>query len=290
MKIPLLQKANEIINGTATAPVEIFCDFDGTISTCDVTDRLLEELADPKWKAVETAWENGEIGSRECMAQQVALIRGGWKAMQRVLDSMRLEDSFKPFVKWCKDQHIQLHIVSDGLDKVIEYLLERNGIKISSVVANHLVECADGSMSLQFPYSIPDKFCTSGVCKCKVLSDAKLGTPISAGSIVASNLLSRVGLLPRSQSVTNDGQSKTMKIVIGDGRSDFCWANEADLVFAKSQLLEYCKEKRLHYMALEDFSGVANYIKTHLLAEPTPAAVSAEQMSDLPNFGLQSIA
>jgi 2,3-diketo-5-methylthio-1-phosphopentane phosphatase len=281
MKIPLLQKI--AMNGTSESmPAEIFCDFDGTISTRDVTDRLLEELADPKWKAVEAAWERGEIGSRECMKQQVALIRGGWKAVQRVLNSVELEPSFKPFVKWCKDHQIPLHIVSDGLDKVIEYLFERNGIKISSIVANRLVESSDGTFSLQFPYSIPDKFCTSGVCKCKVLSDAKMGTPFLPAS-ASSNLLSRVGLLPRSANVA---QTESMKIVIGDGRSDFCWANEADLVFAKSQLLEYCKEKRLHYVALEDFDGVAHYMERHLLAEPAHAPAS-EHMPGLPAFELQ---
>ena len=58
----------------------VFCDFDGTITTHDVATQLLVELADPAWAVLEAEWEQGRIGSRECLAKQVPLIRGGWPA------------------------------------------------------------------------------------------------------------------------------------------------------------------------------------------------------------------
>jgi 2,3-diketo-5-methylthio-1-phosphopentane phosphatase len=236
-----------------SSTVEVFCDFDGTISTCDVTDRLLEELADPKWKEVEAEWEAGKIGSRECMAQQVALVKGGWKAMQRVLESVELESSFKPFVAWCRKQGVPLRIVSDGLDQVIYYLLNREGIKVDFIFANRLVESQDGKFSLLFPYSASEAICSSGVCKCKLLNDTGVHTNLS----------------------------NPVKIVVGDGRSDFCWASAADLVFAKSKLLTHCKENKLPYVALKDFNGITSYIEEHILsAAPTqqiPAAAWANR-------------
>ncbi len=65
--------------------VEVFCDFDGTITNRDTVDHLLESLADntasPTLEEIEARWVAGEIGSRDCMAQQVALLRGGWTAV-----------------------------------------------------------------------------------------------------------------------------------------------------------------------------------------------------------------
>jgi hypothetical protein len=52
----------------------ILCDFDGTISVEDITDALLVRFAKPGWEDIEQAWKRGEIGSRECMARQIALL------------------------------------------------------------------------------------------------------------------------------------------------------------------------------------------------------------------------
>src|SRR6185369_8213968 len=52
----------------------ILCDFDGTVSVEDITDSLLERFARPGWQKIEQAWRRGEIGSHDCMAEQVALL------------------------------------------------------------------------------------------------------------------------------------------------------------------------------------------------------------------------
>src|SRR5947208_12784471 len=52
----------------------VFCDFDGTITQVDVTDAILERLADPQWRDLERAWVRGEIGSRERLARQMAVV------------------------------------------------------------------------------------------------------------------------------------------------------------------------------------------------------------------------
>src|SRR5207248_575930 len=66
--------------------MEIICDFDGTVARPDTVDELLEALADPAWRGIEERWRRGEIDSRECMARQVPLLRGGWTAIARFLD------------------------------------------------------------------------------------------------------------------------------------------------------------------------------------------------------------
>ena len=55
--------------------MQIFCDFDGTISIQDATDFILARFADAEWRDIEEQWKRGTIGSAQCMQRQVALIR-----------------------------------------------------------------------------------------------------------------------------------------------------------------------------------------------------------------------
>ena len=45
-------------------------------------------------------------------------------------------------------------------------------------------------------------------------------------------------------------------IYIGDGVSDFCVANKADILYAKSKLSDYCKNKGINYIPYETFKDV----------------------------------
>jgi len=100
-------------------PWKILCDFDGTVSTLDATDELLERCAEPEWKDFEREWRDGVIGSRECMSRQVALIDASERDLNRVLDSITIDPAFPPFVAQTRDRGLELVIVSDGLDRAI---------------------------------------------------------------------------------------------------------------------------------------------------------------------------
>lgn len=206
-----------------TARVEVYCDFDGTITQGDTIDVLLEALGDPRWREIEARWERGEIGSRECMALQVPLLRGGWKAIEKVLSGVKVDPTFAEFATWCRQSGVPLRIVSDGIDRVIHHLLAREGVRVDYVWANHLNESADGQLSLSFPYAPTVAGCSSGLCKCKIL-DA--------------------------------GTRKTVKVVIGDGRSDFCWSTECDILFAKAKLLQHCKKNNISCVPFDNFKAV----------------------------------
>jgi 2,3-diketo-5-methylthio-1-phosphopentane phosphatase len=211
-------------------PLRVFCDFDGTITTCDTTDYLLESLADIKWKEIEAQWQEGEIGSRECMAKQIPLIRGGWNAVQQALDNVRLEPSFVAFHSWCRKNQIPVYVVSDGLDRVIKYLLNREEIIVDAIFANHLEDAEDGSLRLTFN---PNQPCLSGVCKCALLGEL--------------------------------GQGFT-KVIIGDGQSDFCWCKEADLLFAKHKLATYCESEKIPFYSFASFTDIKAELVEHVRA------------------------
>jgi len=228
-------------------PVVIYCDFDGTVTQDDVTDTLLTELADPNWRLIEAEWEQGLIGSRECLARQTPLIRGGWRAIEERLSFIALDQTFSAFGTWCTIQGIPLRIVSDGIDRVIEVLLARANIQVDAIYANHLVESPAGELSLTFPYPSTQPGCSAGLCKCGRMEDAT---------------------------------DPPLRVVIGDGRSDVCWARRADWLFAKSWLLAHCRAEGVACIPFENFNtvrlGIARRLsrQRHLFRTATPLYAS----------------
>ena len=225
--------------------VFVYCDFDGTIALEDVTDTILSRLADKEWIDIEADWERGNITSKECMARQVALIRGGWDAVEEVLAGIRLDPSFAPFVAWCAASGIPVTVVSDGLDRVIERLLRRDGIPVSGVWANRLNGSGD-RLFLTFSPPQPGQSCESGLCKCRVMSKT---SPENA-----------------------------RRVVIGDGKSDFCWAQKAHTVFAKSKLLDFCRSRDIPCRPFHDFVSIRYSLEMMLAGDALQGSRQPEVM------------
>ena len=216
--------------------MEIICDFDGTVARPDTVDELLGALADPAWRAIEKQWQRGEIDSRECMARQVPLLRGGWDAIAQFLDErVVVHASFAPFARWCARRGVALRIASEGLDRVIRHLLARERITVDSVWASRLVLQPSGALSLDFSHASGRTHCGAALCKCELFRPAT-GRPI--------------------------------RVLIGDGRSDFCAAAHADVVFARALLLEHCRTEQIRAIPFERFDTVRAVIERHL-AQPS---------------------
>jgi 2-hydroxy-3-keto-5-methylthiopentenyl-1-phosphate phosphatase len=226
----------KVLPGTA---VQVFCDFDGTITNQDTTDVVLRELALPDWVALEEAWVAGQISAAECMRRQVALIQGDDAALEAVLERIELRAGFQNFVRWCEANDLPLVVVSDGVDHLINHVLRRHGLDRLPVVANRLVG-SPGARRLENPWGASACAGASGVCKC---------------------LISRA-------------QERTCMVYIGDGRSDFCVAEEADLLFARSTLAAHCLERGLDFIPYDTFAEVQQYLMS-LHRDPSVVAMSA---------------
>lgn len=188
--------------------MQVFCDFDGTISAVDTTDHVLERLAAPAWEALEADWRAGRITAAACMRGQVALIEGDDAALDAVLDEVELDPEFTRFAAWCDENGIALTIVSDGVDYFIRRLLDRCGLATLPVVSNRLAGEA-GARVLKQPHAREGCASGAGVCKCAAAA------PAAAQSVV----------------------------YIGDGRSDFCVSAKADILFAKGELADYATSR-----------------------------------------------
>ncbi|EPR43094.1 2,3-diketo-5-methylthio-1-phosphopentane phosphatase [Desulfovibrio sp. X2] len=206
-------------------PCTVFCDFDGTIAETDVTDSLLGSFAPPQWLDIEQDWKRGLIGSLECMRRQVGLLRCPQEQLDAHLEGIAIDPTFPAFVAACEARGTEVVVVSDGIDYAIRSILARHGLPHLTVFANHLRLEPDGRYALSFPHAAPDCAQRSGTCKCRVLAR-------------------RGGL----------------SLLVGDGRSDFCAAADADFVFAKDALLAHCRAHGLPHLPYTRFSDVASFL------------------------------
>ncbi len=211
--------------------VQVLCDFDGTVAVEDVTDGILGRFASSEWQDIEQAWRRGEIGSCECMRAQVALIRAELATIDAYLDTVVIDPHFRDFVAYCEAQHIDLRIVSDGIDYAIRRVLGRHGLAHLPIVANALHPIDGDRYRLSFPFAANGCAAGAGTCKCGI-----------------------------AKSVGARDANREMTILIGDGASDFCAAGMVDLVFAKDKLLAHCRSNGLPHVRFADFKDAQDLL------------------------------
>ncbi|MGE5538979.1 MAG: MtnX-like HAD-IB family phosphatase [Gemmatimonas sp.] len=218
----------------------VLCDFDGTIATEDVTDSILTRFAAPEWQAIEAEWKAGRIGSRECMARQVALIRATPEDIDEHLESIALDRHFAGFVELCRSRGVPVTVVSDGLDYAIYSLLAREGLADVPVISNRLDSVGADRYRLEFPNADAGCRSASGTCKCR----------------------------------SWDGSDRaTQTLLIGDGASDMCAAGAVDLVFAKDSLLDHCRSNGIAHVPCMNFAD-AQSLMTALIEDTAVSATS----------------
>jgi 2-hydroxy-3-keto-5-methylthiopentenyl-1-phosphate phosphatase len=219
--------------------MQVFCDFDGTISVQDATDFILARFADAEWRDIEEQWKRGTIGSAQCMQRQVALIRASQRQLDAALDAIEIDPSFPAFADFCHSRRIALTVVSDGVDYFIHRILAHHRLPPLPVIANQLTihgHNGDKRYRLALPFSQATCESAAGMCKCLCVRAA-------AGT----------------------------RVYVGDGRSDFCVANKPELVFAKGNLAEFCERQGIAFLPYRQFDDVAQALKT-----PVPAVLGRQ--------------
>jgi 2-hydroxy-3-keto-5-methylthiopentenyl-1-phosphate phosphatase len=209
----------------ARVKCRVFVDFDGTIATVDTTDLLLERFAAAAWRDIERDWKAGRIGSRECLVRQIDLLRASEAELDAFVAGIEIDSGFAQFARLCRGLGHSVTIVSDGLDRTIEAVLDRFDLDLP-FFANRLQWQGAGRWRLSFPHARSDCQALSGTCKCRF----------------------------------TEGDPRQLRILIGDGRSDFCAAGGVDLVLAKGALLDHCRAVGLPHMAFADFDDASRLL------------------------------
>lgn len=195
-------------------------DFDGTISTQDVTDAVLEKFAPPAWLEIEDRWVKGLIGSQQCLEQQMALINTTMSDILLFVSRIGIDPGYPAFVNRLLDSGQQAAIISDGFDVFIKKILDSYDANRLQIYANSLkVE----NNRLKTAFANKTEGCSAGTCKCSLAAKLCGGLPV---------------------------------VLVGDGRSDFCLAAKADHVFAKGKLIDYCQENSLPHTPFSCFDDL----------------------------------
>ena len=206
--------------------LKIFSDFDGTISLYDTWIEMGEFFINDKekWAAVIKEFEEQKIGARECFLRECALVENfDITEFNRIIDAQRLDPMFGKFVEFCNKNNLPLTILSEGMDYYIGRILGNHEIALP-YFSNKLIISADGkSIGLEFPYS--DSDCT----KC--------------GTSKRNILMNMCG-------------DDDISVFIGDGFSDACVVNYADVVFAKKSLASYCWKNNITYYDYQTFGDI----------------------------------
>ncbi|HVO66875.1 MAG TPA: MtnX-like HAD-IB family phosphatase [Syntrophales bacterium] len=202
----------------------VLCDFDGTVSTVDMGNEVLNRFTGEGWEEIDRAYCAGVIGSRVAYMQVAPIFKGTQSQMlEFVSNSGAIDPHFPAFYKFCKDKQVDLKIVSDGLDFYISAILKKHNLQDIEFFSNVVVFQNSDIISIKFP-RMNDQCKKCGTCKNIVLKQLRSD-------------YSRV-------------------IYVGNGYSDVCPAGDADLVFAKDVLYEKCRQNGTPCMHYDNFNDI----------------------------------
>lgn len=212
--------------------IRFYFDFDGTITENDVVDLVLERFADKSWKKIEKEWQEGKIGSRECLSRQMALVKASPEDLAKLCGEVKVDEHFLSLLKTAKKLEIPVTIVSDGFEFIIRRVLER-----------HL------SGHPEFLGKIP------------VYSNRIEWTPKGPKAIFISDDRCRHACANcKPEVIKNTAWADDTILFVGDGLSDRFAAQISSLTFAKGKLLQYCVDNELAYEPYENLGDVEAWL------------------------------
>jgi 2,3-diketo-5-methylthio-1-phosphopentane phosphatase len=207
----------------------VFIDFDNTISLIDVFDDLISRFSSQKARCqeLEAKWQRQEIGSRRCLEGQIATLAISRKQLDSYLKRVKIDPYFKGLRQFFSTKKIKSIVLSDNFNYVVKNILSQRGVNHLPIFSNQLW-FSRGRIKVKFPFQ--NRRCHAcGHCK--------------------------------KETIEHQLKNGFKVVYIGDGRSDFCPAKFADIIFAKGELLEYCRKEKIACLAYRNFKDIQRYFK-----------------------------
>ncbi len=214
--------------------LKFFIDFDGTITKQDVGDALFETLGGEQCKEFVRQYHEEKLSAVECFQKETTACGIVEKnRLENFLDSQEIDETFPEFVAFCRSNNFEHYILSDGMDYYIKRILERHSIGDVPVFANTLnLDQVNGTTSVKFRPEFPF---TDEVCD-------------------------RCASCKRNHILTLAGDDDIIAY-IGEGYSDRCPVRYADVVFAKDDLLKFCRREEIPHVEYQTFADVIKYVE-----------------------------
>ncbi len=211
--------------------IEIFCDFDGTLTSQDTLDLLLQRFAPPAWRKLDAAMLSGQITERAGLKAEMALITAPDEVLLSVLRAeIRPAEGIQDLAGLAKERGWTLSVVSGGLIKFAGALLREWGYGDLPLYANDHRRNSRGGIEV-LEASAPRLQENCNHCKSYHLQEA-----LKHGATV---------------------------IYIGDGLTDYCPAQLAHRRYAKGHLLTHLRRQGMACIPFENLRQVAGDLKDH---------------------------
>ena len=202
-----------------------FIDFDGTITLTDTCALMVESCATDGWKELNDRWERGDLSTGEVAQNKFELFDCSYGDIMKLMQTVEIDPHFDEFVQRATEAGREIYILSDGYDRLIDFILEREGLDHLPTYSNCMVvEETDASTAfdIRLPHHNPD--CGScGTCKTSLLE--KLSE-----------------------------ESDT--VYIGDGYSDRCPIKYSDVVYAKDKLYQIAEQSKIDAVRFDRFDEI----------------------------------
>ena len=211
----------------------ILCDFDGTVTVCEVSTSLLDEFSGHRWRDADGDLLAGRMTLRETMEREFGLLRAPRRRMEAFVGRIHLRPGFAELVAEASARSAPLLIVSEGLDFYIAAILRHRGLSVE-YRTNHAVFSVrrtggrPGGIVVEHPYS------SKGCDRCGTCKKAQLEQFRDMGCET---------------------------VYIGDGISDRCPARHADVLFARNGLLDFCRSEGIRCLPYDDFHDVLGALR-----------------------------
>ncbi|MCL5268830.1 MAG: MtnX-like HAD-IB family phosphatase [Bacteroidetes bacterium] len=201
---------------------KVFVDFDGTITTHDVGNEFFRRFGSEaeSIKAV-AKWKSDGMSGRDLILKEAEFVKTTQSEAVEFAKSFDIDGSFRTFVEFCRQNSIELTILSDGLDFYIREILAANRLSEIPFYSN-VARFDTDTIKIDFPYESNCPKCAN--CK-------------------GQQILTRTGI-------------DDLIVYIGNGFSDRCAVDYADIIFAKDELLRYCEANNITYFPFESFADV----------------------------------
>ncbi|MGH3011549.1 MAG: MtnX-like HAD-IB family phosphatase [Gaiellaceae bacterium] len=199
-------------------------DFDGTVTEQDLLDTIAQVFGDEEvYREVDEGLDDHSLTLNEVIRREFEPVRAPLEEVREwVLENVRVRPGFHEVVALAKERGWRFVIVSSGFRELIEPVLEREGLAGVELLSNTVDPDPDG-WRVQFRVTKACEVCGQA---CKRSTAAALA----------------------------DG---TELVYVGDGYSDRCAAESADLVFARRGLASYLEEQGVPFERFEDFHSIA---------------------------------
>jgi 2-hydroxy-3-keto-5-methylthiopentenyl-1-phosphate phosphatase len=203
-------------------------DFDGTITQEDVLDEIARTFGDDEvYREVDEALDRNGITLHEVLRREFEPVRAPLgEVLEWVHANASIRPGFRELVELARARGWRVVVVSSGFRQLIEPMLDRAGIQGLELVSNEVDPDPDGWRITFFDES-----------RCEVCGEACKRTTVRS---------------------TVDGGEV---VYVGDGYSDRCAAEDADLVFARRGLAAYLTERGVPFEPFDDFFQIAKKLE-----------------------------